>query len=502
MTVSSSTSKTLYTGNGALKVYPYTFRILDESEIRVTVDDIDSTITTDYTVSGVGDAAGGNITFIVAPVNLSSIVLIRNMGFLQETDLQENDSLPAETLETSLDRSTMEAQQIKEQQDRALTISEDQTSSTVVPDFVANNYLKVNGAGNAVEWDTISTSGGGIAAVVEDTTPQLGGDLDTNAKNINFDDNFGLTDDALNEQLIFQKTTSAVNHFEMTNAATGNGATLSTAGGDTNVDLNVAPKGTGALNVTADTNITGTIAADGSISIDGTAAAAAIIVLGEDTDNGANTTSLQAAASIASSHTYTLPGALPAADTLLHSNSSGTLTWDTPQGYELISTATASASATIEFTNLNSTYSMYKVVLLGVLPATDNTALWFRISTDNGSTFKAGASDYRWNATRLAVATTVTAGSNGDVKGQLMNSIGNVQAEAASGEVDIYNPSSAVTHLVGLGKFIYLDGLQDVHQESVSFNYRTATTAVDAIQFLMSTGNITSGVFKLYGLRS
>ena len=60
----------------------------------------------------------------------------------------------------------------------------------------------------------------GISNVVEDTTPQLGGDLDTNSHNIDFDTAHGIRDDSSNEQLIFNKTASAVNHFEMTNAAT------------------------------------------------------------------------------------------------------------------------------------------------------------------------------------------------------------------------------------------------------------------------------------------
>ena len=58
--------------------------------------------------------------------------------------------------------------------------------------------------------------------VVDDTSPQLGGNLDTNDFNIAFDDAHGIIDENGNEQLIFQTTGSAVNQFDMTNAATGN----------------------------------------------------------------------------------------------------------------------------------------------------------------------------------------------------------------------------------------------------------------------------------------
>ncbi len=63
--------------------------------------------------------------------------------------------------------------------------------------------------------------------VVDDTSPQLGGDLDTNSFNIAFDDAHGINDENGNEQIIFQTTSSAVNQFDITNAATGNAPSLS-----------------------------------------------------------------------------------------------------------------------------------------------------------------------------------------------------------------------------------------------------------------------------------
>ena len=83
--------------------------------------------------------------------------------------------------------------------------------------------------------------------LVDDTSPQLGGNLDTNSFMIDFDDDHGIRDENANEQLIFQTTTSAVNHIEMTNAATGNDPKVAAAGGDSNVDLAIAPKGSGEI---------------------------------------------------------------------------------------------------------------------------------------------------------------------------------------------------------------------------------------------------------------
>ena len=84
------------------------------------------------------------------------------------------------------------------------------------------------------------------ADLVNDTSPQLGGNLDTNSHNILIDDAHFIGDESGNEQIIFQTTGSAVNEVEITNAATGNGPIIGSSG-ETNVDLNLNPKGTGVL---------------------------------------------------------------------------------------------------------------------------------------------------------------------------------------------------------------------------------------------------------------
>jgi uncharacterized protein DUF2793/endosialidase-like protein len=88
---------------------------------------------------------------------------------------------------------------------------------------------------------------GSLGEIAEDPTPQLGGDLDTNGHGIAFTDATGLTDDSGNEQLVFHKSASAVNHLGVTNSATGAGPQLSAEGPDPNIDLRLTPKGTGAV---------------------------------------------------------------------------------------------------------------------------------------------------------------------------------------------------------------------------------------------------------------
>jgi len=120
--------------------------------------------------------------------------------------------------------------------------------------------LAVDASGGGLKKITRATviagtgSSGDLANVVEDTSPQLGGNLDTNSQNILIDDAHFLGDENGNEQIIFQTTSSAVNQFDITNAATGSAPSLSATGDDSNIDLELAAKGTGHVTVKGNTN--------------------------------------------------------------------------------------------------------------------------------------------------------------------------------------------------------------------------------------------------------
>ncbi len=133
--------------------------------------------------------------------------------------------------------------------------------STVAADDV---LLAVDTSGGGLKKITRSALVSGLAAgtmsnIVEDTSPQLGGNLDTNSQNILIDDAHFIADENGNEQIIFQTTSSAVNQFDVTNAATGNAPEISATGGDTNIDLKLTPKGSGQVvidgNVGIDTGV-------------------------------------------------------------------------------------------------------------------------------------------------------------------------------------------------------------------------------------------------------
>ena len=129
--------------------------------------------------------------------------------------------------------------------------------STVANDDV---LIAVDTSGGGLKKLTRSTlvaglaTSSGLSNVVEDTTPQLGGNLDTNSNNILIDDAHFIADENGNEQIIFQTTSSAVNQFDVTNAATSNAPKLSATGGDSNIDLELEAKGTGHVTIRGNTN--------------------------------------------------------------------------------------------------------------------------------------------------------------------------------------------------------------------------------------------------------
>jgi len=138
-----------------------------------------------------------------------------------------------------------------------------------VPDGIEKTYIVADSttrAGYTLTIKTVSGTGVAIPAgktvlvfadgtnvvdvffmkdLVEDTTPQLGGNLDANGNNILIDSGNFIGDENGLEQVKFATTASAVNELTVTNAATGNAPEVSATGGDTNVDLNLTPKGIG-----------------------------------------------------------------------------------------------------------------------------------------------------------------------------------------------------------------------------------------------------------------
>jgi hypothetical protein len=134
MTVSSSTNRVSYAGNGSTTVFPYTYKVFDEDDLTVILRSADGTetvktITSDYTVSGVGNAGGGNVTMLTAPATGETLVILREQDLVQELDIVPNDPFPADSLEGALDRLTFMVQQHEEALGRTIKASRTNTIS-------------------------------------------------------------------------------------------------------------------------------------------------------------------------------------------------------------------------------------------------------------------------------------------------------------------------------------------------------------------------------------
>ena len=166
MTISTIIIKNSYSGNASQTVFPYTFKISVDADIQVILRSALGTetvksISTDYTVSGAGDANGGNVTMVVAPANGETLVIRRATVQTQNIDLVENDPFSAETVEGGFDKSVSLVQEIQEEADRAIKLSRTNTmaSTEFTVDAVsrAGKILGFDSAGELVVSQELGT---------------------------------------------------------------------------------------------------------------------------------------------------------------------------------------------------------------------------------------------------------------------------------------------------------------------------------------------------------
>lgn len=144
MTVASTTRRNDATGNGATKTYSYNFRILDDDELLVSVQDTAGVITaltrpTDYSVTGVGLYAGGTIVLVNAGQawldtdgDLKSsykLTIRRRLPLTQQTDLRNSGDFYPEDHETQFDRCIMIDLQQQDELDRSIKFPETDSPS-------------------------------------------------------------------------------------------------------------------------------------------------------------------------------------------------------------------------------------------------------------------------------------------------------------------------------------------------------------------------------------
>ncbi len=181
MTIPYSPRREDYTGNGAGHVFSYNFKIFSTSDLKVVVADTDGVetdlaLTTDYTVTGAGESAGGNVTLVNASQawlttgelkNNYHLSILSNKSLVQDTSIRNQGPYFPNVIEDRLDKFQIMIQQLSEKLKRAIKFSDTASITDIdLPRYLqASSVPMVNSGSTAFEWITRDS-------LVGDTGPQ------------------------------------------------------------------------------------------------------------------------------------------------------------------------------------------------------------------------------------------------------------------------------------------------------------------------------------------
>jgi len=173
----------------------------------------------------------------------------------------------------------------------------------------------------------------------------------------------------------------------------------------------------------------------------------------------------------------------------------------------LLSTQTASASANISFTSgIDSTYDSYVFKFYDIHPATDNVQFEFNMSTDSGSNYNVTKtssffySGHNESGTNTYLEYNVTQDLAQSTAFQpIAHEVGNDADQSCSGSLQLFNPTSTtyVKHFIANTN---IGQINNYTYNAYSAGYGNTTSAINAIKFQMSSGNIDSGEILLFGV--
>ena len=173
----------------------------------------------------------------------------------------------------------------------------------------------------------------------------------------------------------------------------------------------------------------------------------------------------------------------------------------------LVSSATASGSATIDFTLGD--YKEYQFYFVNIHPSVDGGIFQMNFSIDSGSNY---------NVTKTTTVFIAEQSETGTFPGlsyqtasdlaqstsfqRLTTLIGNDNDQSGSGSMSVYNPSSGVyvKHFIATTQFYYPDAVVDFSQNMFTAGYANTTSALTNIRFQMSSGNIDAGKILMFGI--
>jgi hypothetical protein len=172
----------------------------------------------------------------------------------------------------------------------------------------------------------------------------------------------------------------------------------------------------------------------------------------------------------------------------------------------LLSTQTASSSASIEFTSgIDSTYDSYVFKFIDIHPSNDNASFEFQCSTDSGSNYNTVITSTCFLAQHGESGSPANLGyyaardqAQGTAFQHFIRDVGNGADESGAGYLQLFNPSSDtfVKHFLAECSVYYSGDRMFYYAYAGYFN---TTLAIDAIKFQVSSGTF-DGIIKMYGV--
>ena len=173
----------------------------------------------------------------------------------------------------------------------------------------------------------------------------------------------------------------------------------------------------------------------------------------------------------------------------------------------LLSTVTASSSATIDFTSgISSTYKEYQFHFTDIHPATNNVTFSFQVDTGSNTSYNITCTSTFFRASHDEGGGTALVYRANDDQAQgtafnkLCQTVGNDNDQSCTGILHLFEPSNTtfVKHFVARTNGCHeADVTRDVH----TAGYFNTTTALTRVRFKFDSGNIDSGVIKMYGIK-
>ena len=173
-----------------------------------------------------------------------------------------------------------------------------------------------------------------------------------------------------------------------------------------------------------------------------------------------------------------------------------------------ISEQTASSSASVSFTTgIDSTYPIYKFEFINCHASTDASEFEFNLSTDGGSNYNVTKTTTAFQSIHNESDTTTSLNyetaedlAQSTSNQRISINIGADNDQSASGNLYLFNPSSTtfVKHFISRINYYHKD---DYSVDWYVAGYGNTTSSINAIKFVMSSGNIDSGTIKLYGIK-